>query len=151
MLDLAPERPEARPSRAPEAPPLLVRALRGEPVEAAAGLVHAPGRPLAARVPRAARGRSLLELATTPELAAEVTLQPVRRHGVDAAILFADIVVPLAAVGVDVEIQPGVGPVIGTPSAPPPTSAAAPARARRRPARARRGGPAASRASSTCR
>jgi len=60
-------------------------------------------------------GRTLMELAGTPELAAEVTLQPVRRHGVDAAILFSDIVVPLAAIGVDVEIQPGVGPVVAQP------------------------------------
>ena len=115
MLDLAPERPEARPSRAPEAPPLLVRALRGEPVERPpVWFMRQAGRSLPEyRALR--RGRSLMELATTPELAAEVTLQPVRRHGVDAAILFSDIVVPLAAVGVDVEIQPGVGPVIGTP------------------------------------
>jgi uroporphyrinogen decarboxylase len=61
------------------------------------------------------RGRTLMELARTPELAAEVTLQPVRRHGVDAAILFSDIVVPLAAIGVDVEIRPGVGPVVAQP------------------------------------
>jgi uroporphyrinogen decarboxylase len=61
------------------------------------------------------RGRSLMELALTPELAAEVTLQPVRRHGVDAAILFSDIVVPLARIGVDLEIQPGIGPVIAQP------------------------------------
>ncbi|MEX2487116.1 MAG: uroporphyrinogen decarboxylase [Nitriliruptoraceae bacterium] len=51
----------------------------------------------------------------TPELAAEVTLQPVRRYGVDAAILFSDIVTPLQAVGVDVDIKPGVGPVVDAP------------------------------------
>ena len=50
-----------------------------------------------------------------PELLAEITLQPVRRHDVDAAILFSDIVVPLKAAGVDVEIVPGRGPVMGTP------------------------------------
>lgn len=50
-----------------------------------------------------------------PDLVTEITLQPVRRHKVDAAVLFSDIVVPLKAVGVDVEIQPGVGPVIGSP------------------------------------
>jgi uroporphyrinogen decarboxylase len=61
------------------------------------------------------KGGTLLELARTPELCAEITLQPVRRHGVDAAILFSDIVVPLAAVGVDLEIRPGVGPVIAEP------------------------------------
>lgn len=57
----------------------------------------------------------MLEACRRPELVAEITLQPVRRHKVDAAILFSDIVVPLAAVGVDVEIQPGVGPVLGRP------------------------------------
>jgi uroporphyrinogen decarboxylase len=57
----------------------------------------------------------ILELCRTPELATEVTLQPVRRLGVDAAILFGDIVVPLQAMGVDLEITPGVGPVIGSP------------------------------------
>jgi uroporphyrinogen decarboxylase len=51
----------------------------------------------------------------TPELATEATLQPVRRFGVDAAILFSDIVVPLEATGVDVEIVDGVGPVIHDP------------------------------------
>jgi len=50
-----------------------------------------------------------------PELAAELTLQPVRRYGVDAAILFSDIVVPLAAIGVGVEIVTGRGPVIERP------------------------------------
>ena len=50
-----------------------------------------------------------------PDLVTEITLQPVRRHGVDAAIFFSDIVVPLAAVGVGVDIVPGVGPVIAAP------------------------------------
>jgi uroporphyrinogen decarboxylase len=57
----------------------------------------------------------ILSLCRTPELAAEVTLQPVRRHSVDAAILFSDIVIPLMAMGVDLEIRPGVGPVIAHP------------------------------------
>ena len=65
---------------------------------------------------RALRERhSILELCRIPELAAEVTLQPVRRLGVDAAILFSDIVVPLAAAGVDLDIQEGVGPVVEEP------------------------------------
>jgi uroporphyrinogen decarboxylase len=57
----------------------------------------------------------MLEACRTPDLVAELTMQPVRRHHVDAAVLFSDIVVPLAAVGVDVDIKPGVGPVMGTP------------------------------------
>jgi len=57
----------------------------------------------------------ILAAIADPELAAELTLQPVRRYGVDAAILFSDIVVPLAAIGVGVEIVPGRGPVIDRP------------------------------------
>ena len=57
----------------------------------------------------------MLEMCRTPELAVEVTLQPVRRLGVDAAILFSDIVVPLQGMGVELEIKPGVGPVIDHP------------------------------------
>jgi len=65
---------------------------------------------------RAVRERaSLMEITHRPELATEVTLQPVRRYGVDAAILFSDIVTPLEAIGIDVEIRPGVGPVVGSP------------------------------------
>ncbi|MGD7705574.1 uroporphyrinogen decarboxylase [Microlunatus sp. Y2014] len=59
--------------------------------------------------------RPMLESCTDPDLVTEVTLQPVRRHGVDAAILFSDIMVPLAAAGVGVEIVAGVGPVIAEP------------------------------------
>jgi uroporphyrinogen decarboxylase len=51
----------------------------------------------------------------TPELAAEVTLQPVRRYGVDAAVLFSDIVTPVQGIGIDVTIAPGVGPVVAEP------------------------------------
>jgi len=57
----------------------------------------------------------ILKAIAKPELAAELTLQPVRRYGVDAAILFSDIVVPLAAIGVGVEVVPGTGPVIDPP------------------------------------
>jgi len=63
---------------------------------------------------RAAReGVSMLDSCLRPELAAEITLQPVRRHGVDAGIFFSDIVVPLRLAGVEVDIAPGVGPVMG--------------------------------------
>lgn len=65
---------------------------------------------------RAARGSgSILEAVAQPELAAELTLQPVRRYGVDAAILFSDIVVPVAAVGFGVDVVPGRGPVVASP------------------------------------
>lgn len=57
-------------------------------------------------------GIPMLDSCFMPELLAEITLQPVRRHDVDAAILFSDIVVPLKAAGVDVEIVPGRGPVM---------------------------------------
>jgi uroporphyrinogen decarboxylase len=62
---------------------------------------------------RALRGEgSILEAVARPEVAAEISLQPVRRYGVDAAILFSDIVVPLAAIGVGIEVSPGRGPVL---------------------------------------
>jgi uroporphyrinogen decarboxylase len=60
-------------------------------------------------------GVPMLESCRRPELVTEITLQPVRRHGVDAAIFFSDIVVPLAAVGVDLDIVAGVGPVVAEP------------------------------------
>ena len=60
-------------------------------------------------------GHDILTMCRTPELAAEVTMQPVRRLGVDAAILFSDIVIPLQGLGVDVDIKPKVGPVIDEP------------------------------------
>ena len=57
----------------------------------------------------------MLEACSTPDLITEFTLQPLRRYDVDAAILFSDIVVPLRAVGVDIDIRPGVGPVVDEP------------------------------------
>jgi uroporphyrinogen decarboxylase len=65
---------------------------------------------------RAAReGTAMLESCLTPELAAEITVQPVRRHKVDAAIFFSDIMIPAKCAGVDVEIVPGRGPVLAKP------------------------------------
>ena len=64
---------------------------------------------------RLREGVGMLDSCRTPELVAEFTLQPVRRHGVDAAILFSDIVLPLAAVGLDLDIVAGVGPVVAQP------------------------------------
>ena len=65
---------------------------------------------------RAIRGPgSILDAIAQPELAAEITLQPVRRYGVDAAILYSDIVVPVAAIGFGVDVAPGTGPVVSEP------------------------------------
>jgi uroporphyrinogen decarboxylase len=62
-------------------------------------------------------GIPMLESCRRPDLVCEITLQPVRRHGVDAAILFSDIVVPVAAAGVGVDIVAGTGPVVADPIA----------------------------------
>lgn len=60
-------------------------------------------------------GVDMLDSCMRPDLVTEITLQPVRRHKVDAAILFSDIVLPLRAIGIDLDIKPGVGPVIAEP------------------------------------
>ncbi|MGB8942878.1 MAG: uroporphyrinogen decarboxylase [Streptomyces sp.] len=60
-------------------------------------------------------GTAMLESCMMPELVTEITLQPVRRHKVDAAIYFSDIVVPLKAIGIDLDIKPGIGPVVANP------------------------------------
>src|SRR5215470_4315545 len=64
---------------------------------------------------RVREGVSMLDSCTRPELITEITMQPLRRYDVDAAILFSDIVVPLRAVGIDVDIKAGIGPVVATP------------------------------------
>ena len=65
---------------------------------------------------RAVRGPgSILDAIKNPELAAEITMQPVRRYGVDAAILYSDIVVPVHAIGFGVDVAPGTGPVVDQP------------------------------------
>src|SRR6266576_1229726 len=65
---------------------------------------------------RAIRERhGFFDVAGTPELCAEVTLQPVRRHGVDAAVMFADIMSPVLGMGLEVELVEGVGPVVPEP------------------------------------
>ena len=58
---------------------------------------------------------SILEAIKKPDISTEITLQPIRRYGVDAAILFSDIVVPVHAIGFGVEIEPGIGPVAADP------------------------------------
>jgi uroporphyrinogen decarboxylase len=92
--------------------PLLVRAANREPVERTpVWFMRQAGRSLPEY--RALRERhEFFELGREPELCAEVTLMPVRRHGVDAAVMFADIMTPVAAMGVDVKLVEGVGPVI---------------------------------------
>jgi uroporphyrinogen decarboxylase len=60
-------------------------------------------------------GTAMLTACRTPDLVTEITLQPVRRYDVDAAILFSDIVVPLHAAGIDLDIVPGTGPVVAHP------------------------------------
>ncbi len=93
----------------------LVRAARRQPVpHTPVWFMRQAGRSLPEY--RALReGVPMLESCRRPDLVTEITMQPVRRHGVDAAIFFSDIVVPLAAVGVDLDIVPGVGPVIAKP------------------------------------
>src|SRR5579884_52166 len=93
----------------------LLRALRREPAH------HTPiwfmrqaGRSLP-EYRAIKQNHTLLDICRDPELCAEVTLQPVRRLGVDAAILYADIILPLVAAGVDIEIVEGVGPVVAEP------------------------------------
>ncbi len=58
---------------------------------------------------------SMLDACARPDLITEITMQPVRRYDVDAAIYFSDIVVPLRAIGIDLDIKPGVGPVVAEP------------------------------------
>jgi uroporphyrinogen decarboxylase len=93
----------------------FVRACRLEPVDATpVWFMRQAGRSFAAY--RQLRERyGILELAKTPELCAEVTLMPVRELGVDAAVLFADIMLPLEPMGVGLRIEPEVGPIIDRP------------------------------------
>lgn len=93
----------------------FLRACRGLPVDATpVWFMRQAGRALPEY--RAVRERAtLMEITRDPALCAEVTLQPVRRLGVDAAILFADITTPLPGLGVGLEIREGVGPVIDDP------------------------------------
>jgi len=93
----------------------LLAAFRGEPTDRVpVWFMRQAGRALPEY--RALRADlDLVSMTHRPELVAEVTAQPVRRYGVDAAILFSDIVSPLEAIGVELAIRPGVGPVIASP------------------------------------
>jgi uroporphyrinogen decarboxylase len=93
----------------------LLKAARGEPVpHTPVWFMRQAGRSLPEYL-RVREGVGMLESCMDPELAVEITMQPVRRYGVDAAVFFSDIVLPLKAVGVDLDIKPGVGPVIAKP------------------------------------
>jgi len=93
----------------------FLRACRHEPVDATpVWFMRQAGRTFPAY--RAMRERyGILELAKNPELCAEVTLMPVRELGVDAAVLYADIMLPLEPMGVDLRIEPEIGPIIERP------------------------------------
>jgi uroporphyrinogen decarboxylase len=97
------------------ADPLLTRACRRGPVERTpVWFMRQAGRSLPEY--RELRKRfGLFEICREPELCAEVTLQPVRAHGVDAAVLFADIMLPVLGMGVDVELVESVGPIVAEP------------------------------------
>jgi uroporphyrinogen decarboxylase len=97
--------------------PLLVRAARREPVERTpVWFMRQAGRSLP-EYREVRRGRTLFDVVRDPELCAEVTLQPVRRHDVDGAVMFADIMLPVLGMGVDVELVENVGPVVQQPIA----------------------------------
>jgi uroporphyrinogen decarboxylase len=97
--------------------PLLVRACRREPVEhTPVWFMRQAGRSLPQY--REVRKRyGLFDIVRNPELCAEVTLQPVDAHGVDAAVMFTDIMFPVLGMGVDVELVENVGPVVREPIA----------------------------------
>ncbi len=93
----------------------FLAAARSEPVDATpVWFMRQAGRCLADY--RALRQRyDILTLAKTPDLCAQVTLMPIEAFGVDAAVMFADIMLPLEPMGVDLEIQPDIGPIIHNP------------------------------------
>jgi uroporphyrinogen decarboxylase len=95
--------------------PLVVRAARREPVERTpVWFMRQAGRSLP-EYRRIRERHGLFEIVAQPELCAEVTLQPVRRHDVDAAVMFTDIMFPVLSMGVGVELVEGVGPVVRDP------------------------------------
>ncbi|MGH3412756.1 MAG: uroporphyrinogen decarboxylase [Marmoricola sp.] len=93
----------------------FLRAVRREPVpHTPVWFMRQAGRSLP-EYRRLREGIGMLESCMRADLVTEITMQPVRRYGVDAAIFFSDIVLPLKAVGVDLDIEPGVGPVVARP------------------------------------
>jgi len=104
----------AEPETSVQTAPLLVAAAGETPSQPPVWFMRQAGRSLP-EYRELREGVPMLEACFTPELVCEITLQPVRRHGVDAAILFSDIVVPLVAAGIGVDIVPGTGPVVAEP------------------------------------
>lgn len=93
----------------------FLRACRGEPTDhVPVWFMRQAGRSLPEYL-AVREGVPMLESCFRTEMIVEITMQPVRRHGVDAAIFFSDIMVPLKAVGVDLDIVPGTGPVVADP------------------------------------
>lgn len=93
----------------------FLKAARGEPVpHTPVWFMRQAGRSLPEYL-KLREGIGMLESCMEPDLVVEITMQPVRRYGVDAAIFFSDIVLPLKAVGVDLDIVPGIGPVVASP------------------------------------
>ncbi|MGW5641835.1 uroporphyrinogen decarboxylase [Saccharopolyspora sp. NPDC003752] len=105
--------------------PLLVAARGGTPRHTPVWFMRQAGRSLP-EYRKLREGVPMLQACLTPELVSEITLQPVRRHGVDAAILFSDIVLPLYAAGVGLDIVAGTGPVVSNPVRTPADVAALP-------------------------
>ncbi len=94
---------------------VFLRACRREPVShTPVWFMRQAGRSLP-EYRKLREGVPMLTSCTIPEMVAEITLQPVRRYGVDAAIYYSDIVLPLKAIGLDLDIKPGVGPVVERP------------------------------------
>src|SRR5580692_7691354 len=94
---------------------LFVRACRRQPVpRTPVWYMRQAGRSLP-EYHKARAGMSMTTACSTPDLITEITLQPLRRYDVDAAIFFSDIIVPLRAIGVGIDIKPGVGPVVDDP------------------------------------
>ena len=113
MIDAGTDAP-ATPHPGLSESPFLVAARGGTPSHTPVWYMRQAGRSLPEYL-KVREGIGMLESCMDADLVTEITLQPVRRYGVDAAIFFSDIVLPLKAVGVDLDIKPGVGPVVASP------------------------------------
>ncbi|MBT2404977.1 MULTISPECIES: uroporphyrinogen decarboxylase [unclassified Streptomyces] len=107
------DRPKGQPSQTYDS--AFLKACRREPVpHTPVWFMRQAGRSLP-EYRKLRAGTQMLESCMRPDLVTEITMQPVRRHNVDAAIFFSDIVVPLKAIGIDLDIKPGIGPVVAQP------------------------------------